>query len=276
MKLRKLIIALGLGACMLMTGCGGAETSTASGSADTSTASSDGSDIQKIKDNGVLKAGVKVDVPKYGYKNPDTGEIEGFEVDLSKQVAKKILGDENKIELQGVTAKTRGPLLDNGEIDMVAATFTITEERKKSYNFSDPYLTDGVGLLVKKDAGYSNLKDLDGKTIGVAQSSTTRKALEEEAANQGIALNFSEFSSYPEIKAALDSKRVDCFAVDASILNGYVDDSSVILDDRYNPQEYGIASKLDNTALAEEINEVVNDMKTSGEIDKLIEKWGIK
>lgn len=276
MKLRKLIIALGLGACMLMTGCGGAETSTASGSADTSTASSDGSDIQKIKDNGVLKVGVKVDVPKYGYKNPDTGEIEGFEVDLSKQVAKKILGDENKIELQGVTAKTRGPLLDNGEIDMVAATFTITEERKKSYNFSDPYLTDGVGLLVKKDAGYSNLKDLDGKTIGVAQSSTTRKALEEEAANQGIALNFSEFSSYPEIKAALDSKRVDCFAVDASILNGYVDDSSVILDDRYNPQEYGIASNLDNTALAEEINEVVNDMKTSGEIDKLIEKWGIK
>ena len=60
MKLRKLIIALGLGACMLMTGCGGAETSTASGSADTSTASSDGSDIQKIKDNGVLKVGVKV------------------------------------------------------------------------------------------------------------------------------------------------------------------------------------------------------------------------
>ncbi|MGN0144195.1 MAG: transporter substrate-binding domain-containing protein, partial [Clostridium sp.] len=177
---------------------------------------------------------------------------------------------------QGVTAKTRGPLLDNGEIDMVAATFTITEERKKSYNFSEPYLTDGVGLLVKKDAGYTCLKDLDGKTIGVAQSSTTKKALEEEAANQGIKLKFSELSSYPELKAALDSKRIDCFSVDASILNGYVDDSSVILDDRYNPQEYGIASKLDNKDLAEEINGVIKDMKTSGELDKLIDKWGIK
>lgn len=280
MKLKKLIIALGLGTCMLMTGCGGSGgTATASGSADSSSASSassDGSDIQKIKDNGVLKVGVKVDVPKFGYKNPETGEIEGFEVDLAKQVAKKILGDENKVELQGVTAKTRGPLLDNGEIDIVAATFTITEERKKSYNFSDSYLTDGVGLLVKKDSGYSTLKDLDGKTIGVAQSSTTRKALEEEGVKQGINLKFSEFSSYPEIKAALDSKRVDCFAVDASILNGYVDDSSVILDDRYNPQEYGIASKLDNKELAKEVNEVVNDMKASGELDKLVEKWGIK
>lgn len=279
MKLKRLIIALGLGACMLMTGCGSSSSTSQSQGTDTSSkasSSAEGADIQKIKDNGVLKVGVKVDVPKFGYKNPDTGAIEGFEVDLSKQIAKKILGDENKIELQGVTAKTRGPLLDNGEIDMVAATFTITDERKKSYNFSDPYLTDGVGLLVKKDAGYTSLKDLNGKTIGVAQSSTTKKALEEEAANQGITLKFSEFTSYPEIKAALDSKRVDCFAVDASILNGYVDDNSVILDDRYNPQEYGIASKLDNKELAKVINEVVNDMKTSGEMDKLIEKWGIK
>lgn len=272
MKLKKLIIALGLGACMIMSGCGGAETAQKSGNE----AGSSGSAVQKIKDNGVLKVGVKVDVPKFGYKNPDTGEIEGFEIDIAKQVAKKILGDESKIELQGVTAKTRGPLLDNGEIDMVAATFTITEERKKSYNFSEPYLTDGVGLLVKKDAGYTCLKDLDGKTIGVAQSSTTKKALEEEAANQGIKLKFSELSSYPELKAALDSKRIDCFSVDASILNGYVDDSSVILDDRYNPQEYGIASKLDNKDLAEEINGVIKDMKTSGELDKLIDKWGIK
>jgi putative glutamine transport system substrate-binding protein len=265
MKFRKVLIALGIGLCMMMAGCG-----SDSGS------SSSNKGIESIKDRGVLKVGVKVDVPKFGYKNAQSGVIEGFEVDLSKQVAKKIFGDESKIELQGVTAKTRGPLLDNGEIDMVAATFTITEERKNSYNFSDPYLTDGVGLLVKKSTGVSSLKDLNGKTIGVAQSSTTKVALEDEAKKQGTTLKFSEFGSYPEINAALDSGRVDCFAVDASILNGYVDDSSVILGDRFNPQEYGIASKKDNTELAKLINEVVNDMKNSGEMDKLIQKWEIK
>lgn len=271
MKLRKVLLTLGLGLCIMLTGCGSApSTNTASNN------TSEAKEIQAIKDRGVLKVGVKVDVPKFGYKNPTTNEIEGFEIDLSKQIAKKILGDENKVEFQGVTAKTRGPLLDNGEIDMVAATFTITDERKKSYNFSDSYLKDGIGLLVKKNLGASSLKDLDGKTIGVAQSATTKAALEGEATKQGIKLKFSELASYPEIKAALDSGRVDCFAVDASILNGYVDDSTVILNDRYNPQEYGVASKKDNTELAKLINEVVNEMKTSGEMDKLIEKWAIK
>lgn len=267
MKLKKVLLGLGLGLCIMMTGCG---------SSSTNNNSSEAKEIQAIKDRGVLKVGVKVDVPKFGYKNPQTGQIEGFEIDLSKQVAKKILGDENKVEFQGVTAKTRGPLLDNGEVDMDACTFTITDERKKSYNFSDSYLKDGVGLLVKKSLGVSSLKELDGKTIGVAQSSTTKAALEQEAAKQGIKLKFSELSSYSELKAALDSGRIDCFSVDASILNGYVDDSTVILNDRYNPQEYGIVSKKDNTELAKVINEVVNEMKTSGEMDKLIAKWDIK
>lgn len=275
MKLKKIFLALGLGICIMMTGCGGAQ-STSTSSNSSSTGSSEAKEIQAIKDRGVLKVGVKVDVPKYGYKNPQTGQVEGLEIDISKAVAKKILGDENKVEFQGVTAKTRGPLLDNGEIDMVAATFTITDERKKSYNFSDPYIKDGVGLLVKKSLGASSLKDLNGKTIGVAQSSTTKDALQKEAESQGITLKFSELAGYPELKAALDSGRVDCFAVDASILNGYVDDSTVILDDRYDPQEYGIASKKDNTELAKVINEVIDDMKSSGELDKLIAKWDIK
>lgn len=233
-------------------------------------------DIKAIKDRGVFKVGVKVDVPKFGFKDPKTGKIDGFEIDLTRALAKKILGDENKIDVQGVVAKTRGPLLDNGDVDAVIATFTITEERKKSYNFSDPYYTDGVALLVKKSSGANSLKDLNGKRIGVAQSSTSRKALQEEADKQGIKLSFLEFGTYAEVKTALDSNRVDCFSVDAAILFGYLDDSTVILPDRFSPQEYGAATKKSNTALAKLINDTLTEMKKSGEIDKLLQKWGLK
>lgn len=233
-------------------------------------------EIQKIKDRGTLKVGVKVDVPKFGYKDPATGKIDGFEIDIAKAIAKKILGDENKVEFQAVTAKTRGPLLDSGEIDMVAATFTITEERKKSYNFSDSYFTDGVGLLVKKSSGFTSFKDLDGKTIGVSQSSTTKTALQAEADKQGLKLKFAEFASYPEIKTALASGRIDCFSVDGAILAGYLDDNTTILPDKFSPQQYGIASKKSNTALAKIINDTIADMQKSGELQKLVEKWGLK
>jgi aspartate/glutamate/glutamine transport system substrate-binding protein len=236
----------------------------------------DAPDIKAIKDRGVLKVGTKVDVPKFGYRDPKTNQVDGFEIDIARAIAKKILGDPKKIDLQGVSAKTRGPLLDNGEIDIVAATFTITEERKLSFNFSDPYFTDGVGLLVKKKNKFKSLKDLNGKKIGVAQSATTKKSIQDEADKQGVKVQFLEFATYPEIKAALDSGRVDCFSVDTAILFGYLDDSTAILPDRFAPQTYGIASKKSNTALAELINKLILDMKKSGEIDKLIKKWKLK
>jgi aspartate/glutamate/glutamine transport system substrate-binding protein len=239
------------------------------------TAAAPGS-IEAIKARGALKVGVKVDIPKFGYKDPKTGEITGFEIDIAKAIAKKITGDPAKIEMQGVTAKTRGPLLDNGEIDLVIATFTITEERKQSYNFSEPYYVDGVALLVKKNAGISGLKDLGDKNVGVAQSATSKAAIQKEAEKLGIKVNFLEFGTYPEIKAALDAGRVNCFSVDSSILQGYVDESTTILPDRFSPQNYGIASKKANEALASLVNTTLAEMKKAGELDKLVEKWGLK
>ncbi|MHB1405084.1 MAG: transporter substrate-binding domain-containing protein [Desulfitobacteriaceae bacterium] len=259
----------------LLAGCGSTAPAPAP-SGGNSAASGVSADVKAIKDRGVLKVGVKVDVPKFGYKDPKTSKIDGFEIDLAKAMAKKIVGDPTKIELAAVTAKTRGPLLDSGDVDMDISTFTITEDRKKSYNFSDPYYTDGVGLLVKKSAGYKSLKDLNGKKIGVAQSATSKKAVEEEGAKGGAKVTFQEFATYPEIKAALDSGRVDAFSVDRSILYGYLDDSTEVLPDKFSPQEYGIATKKGNDGLAKLVNDTVNELKKSGEIDKLIQKWGLK
>lgn len=257
-----LVSALAMGA---LAGCGGSSSGSGSDTAP---------EIKAIQDRGALRAGVKVDVPKFGYKDPKTNVIDGFEIDLAKAIAKKINGND-KVELTGVTAQTRGPALDNGELDVVIATFTVTEERKKSWNFSRPYFQDAVGLLVKKGA-FKSFKDLNGKTIGVAKSATTKKALEEAAAKEGIKVEFLELASYPEIKAALDAGRVQAFSVDRAILFGYLDANTEILPDRFSPQDYGVATKKSNTALAKLIDDLVAEMQKNGEMDKLLQKWGLK
>ncbi|MBU4539814.1 MAG: transporter substrate-binding domain-containing protein [Firmicutes bacterium] len=262
-----LSVLLVLGLVFTLAACAPASTTTSDSAADGS--------LDAVVEAGVLRVGVKEDVPNFGLKNTATGEIEGFEIDIVKLLAKEILGDENAYELTPVTAKTRGPLLDNGEVDLIIATFTITEDRKLTYNFSTPYYEDAVGLLVKKEAGFTGLADMDGKVIGVAQSATSKEAVNKVAAEKGITVSFSEYATYPEIKAALDSGRVDAFCVDGSILGGYVDDSTMILPDRFSPQEYGVTSKLDNIALTEAVDGYISGWLADGTIEELITKWGL-
>ena len=174
MKALSVMLALAL----LLAGCGGSGTSSSSAAASggDSSAASGADTLQAIKDRGVLRVGVKDDVPGFGLYNTETQAYEGLEIELAKMIAGDLLGDESKVEFTAVTAATRGQLVDSGDIDMAISTFTITEERKQSYNFSTAYYTDAVTVMVKKDAGINTLADLDGKTVGVATSSTSSTA----------------------------------------------------------------------------------------------------
>jgi len=231
--------------------------------------------VQAIKDAGELRVGVKADVPNFGLQDAATGEFEGMEIDLAYALAERIGLTKDDVKFEAVTAKTRGPLLDNGQIDVVIATFTIKPERLEQWNFSDAYYQDEVGLLVKKDSGIEGLADLDGKKVGVAQGATSRDAVQAEADKAGITVEFLEFATYPEINAALESGRVDAFSVDKSILSGYVTEDSVILPDGFSPQDYGIASKLGTDELRDFINDMLADMESNGDMDALLEKWSL-
>ncbi|PAF42152.1 transporter substrate-binding domain-containing protein [Helicobacter sp. 11S02629-2] len=226
-----------------------------------------------IKKRGELVIGVKKDVPKFALLDQKTGKIEGFEVDVGKLLAKSMLGDENKIKLVPVTAKTRGPLLDNGTLDAIIATFTVTPERQKVYNFSSSYYKSHVGLLVLKSNNFKSFKDLNDKIVGVAQGATTGKVLEAAAKQDGIKIKFQEYPDYPSLKAALDSKRIDAFSVDKTILLGYVDDQSEILPDNFDSQDYGIVTRKNDQAWSDYVD---NFVKThEADIKQLEEKWGV-
>jgi putative glutamine transport system substrate-binding protein len=231
--------------------------------------------VEAIRATGVLKVGCKEDVPNFGLLNTETGGYDGLEIELAKLIANDIFGDPTQVSFQGVTAKTRGPLLDNNDVDMVIATFTITEERKLTYNFSDPYYQDAVGMLVKKDSGIISIADCDGKTIGVAQSSTSMDAIRAAAEAVGVTVSFNEYGTYPEIQMALLSGNVDVFCVDRSILRGYLTDELVLTDDQFSPQDYGVVTKLENTELAEYVNGLINQWLDDGTIAGLIEQFNL-
>ncbi len=237
--------------------------------------------VAAIKKDGVLKVGCKQDVLNFGYLNPETNSYEGLEIDIAYEIAAEIFDcsveeAKDKVEFTGVNATTRGPLLDNGEIDVVLATFTITEERKQSWNFSAPYYTDAVGFLVLKDSGIQTTEDLEGKVIGVSNAATTKDAVTEYLGGKEINVTFKEFDTYPNIKVALSSGNIDVFSVDRGILSSYADDTTFMLEDRFKEQDYGAATKLDNKELTELVDKVIKDMIADGRMDEYKEKYNLK
>lgn len=274
-KLKKWLSLVLTVSCMItMAGCGKKAAVTGGVSVDSLTSSD--SAIQTIKDRGKLIVGVKYDVPNFGYDNPETGELEGMEIDLSKALAKEILGDENAVEFVMVTAKTRGPLMDSGEIDVTIATMTTNEERLASYAHTEPYYTDIGAVMVMKNSGISSFKDLSGRTIGAPQGSTSINDAVDKAAEYGFTIETAEFSTIADCKAALAAGRVDGITNDSCMLNGLMDDNTMLLPEKYHKQQYRIWAKLGNDSIIEVAQNMLDDMNESGELQKLFDSWGLE
>ena len=235
-----------------------------------------------------FRVGVKQDVYGFGYLDETTGEYEGMEIDLGAMIAEALGYDD--VEYTTVTAATRGQMLDNDELDCVIATFTIKPERKESWDFSTPYYTDAVTVLVEKASGIADLSGLAGKTVGVSTGSTSAKALATAMADAGViaafdadkfeiatfdgGVKFKEFDDYPAISLALDAGDVDAFCVDKSILANYKTDGRSFIDASFSPQDYGVATKK-GSELSGKIEELITGWLEDGTIAGLVEKWGL-
>ncbi|SFA40898.1 amino acid ABC transporter substrate-binding protein, PAAT family [Parageobacillus thermantarcticus] len=272
----KMWITLALTALLSITalaGCSSESSTTNNGDGAKSTeTSSDTNTLEKIKKRGKLIVGVKYDLNLFGLKNPETGKVEGFDIDIAKGLAKKILGDENKIELKEVTSKTRIPMLNNGEIDAIIATMTITEERKKEVDFSDVYFMAGQSLLVKKDSKINSVKDLKkGMTVLTAKGSTSAQNIRKVAPQ----VNVLEFENYAEAFTALKAGQGDALTTDNALLLGMAkqDPNYRVLDETFTEEPYGIAVRKGDTEFLKVINEYLKEIKENGEYDKIYEKW---
>ena len=215
---------------------------------------------------------MKNDTNLFGLKNPSTGQVEGFDVDVAKALAKKILGDEKKLELKEVTSKTRIPLLKNGDIDAIIATMTITEERKKEVDFSDVYFKAGQSLLVKKGSDIKSIDDVKkGVKVLAVKGSTSTNNIRQKSPEATVL----EFENYSEAFTALKAGKGDVLTTDNAILYGMAkqDSNYEVVGKIFTDEPYGIAVQKGADDLTKEINSLIKDMKENGEYDKLYEKW---
>ncbi len=302
MKKRNAILSSVLAGAMLLslTACGGTDDSSSSSAAETGDSSSAaatgeasgealGADTQAIVDRGVLRVGVKNAVVGFGYQDPATGEYSGMEIELAKKLADQLGVD---VEFTTVTAATRTELLDSGDIDCVLATFTITDERKESWDFTTPYYTDYVTVLVEDSSGITSLADLKGKLVGVSSGSTSARSLVEAMIEDGDiegtgfsadtfdpatwtdGVTFQQFDDYPAISTALSAGTVDAFCVDKSILAVYKTEGRSYIDAQFAPQEYGIATKK-GSDFSTYCNDFVETCLSDGTIDGYISEFNL-
>lgn len=235
--------------------------------------------IDNIRSRGYLIAGCKMDVRGLSFYEQASDTWSGLEIEIAYMTAAKIFKVDineakakNLVRFVGVTVADREEKLQNGEIDVMLATYTITEERAERFALSNSYYKDYIGLMVLYSGENPNslgtgeirsIADLDGKNVGVAKNSTTREDMIHYLNTMNsISVNpmFFEYASYEAMFKALKEGTIDVMSVDVSILSNYVDNETQILGDRFAGQNYGAAVLPENADLLTYVNQAIEDI----------------
>lgn len=258
--MKKIILAL-LVLCLTCCGCG------------KKTAISD--DLATITQRDRLIVGVRSDAPPFGFKDKN-GNIVGYDIDLARLIARGILGDGKKVELVPVTASNRIMKLNSGEVDCLVATMSITAQRQQFLNFSSPYFIAGQAILVRSSSKATSLRDFEGKKLIIVFGSTSEKNLRSNVPE----VNVIGYKTYQDAYSALKAGKADGIVADDTVLLGFsTNDKSVkLLPKRYSKEPYAVVFRKDDASerLTTKVNYIIDNLQSTGRLNRLQEKWKIK
>jgi len=236
-------------------------------------AASGGATLEAIKKKGKIVIGVKQNVPLIGVKNPVTGALAGYDIEMSKIVARAIFGtDKDKIQFEDASVSAnRIPFITDGKVDLTIATFSITDARKTQIDMAGPYYVAGQDILVYK-VELTNIKgvdDLNGRKV-CAQSASTSLALLKTKVPKAT---FLELPGVNECVEALKDGRVDAVSTDDTLLAGYVEKfpAFALVGKPFSTENYGIGLKKGDTAFRNYLNDVIEASFKDGSWKKAVE-----
>ena len=220
---------------------------------------------------GGLKVGIKFDQPGLGLKKGS--DYTGFDVDVAKYVAKELGTDAANITWVQAPSAQRETLLSTGQVDMVVATYSITDARKEKVSFAGPYFIAGQDLLVRADdTSITGPDSLKGKKLCSVTGSTSAQKVKD--AYPGVQLQ--EFATYSECLPALANKGVDALTTDDTILAGFASQPEYagkfkVVGKPFSEEKYGIGLKKGDTATCEKVNAAITKMISDGSWQKALD-----
>jgi len=259
-----LVVVLAAGAC------GSDDKKESSGESTTKPTFPAGSTMANIQARGKLNVGTKFDQPGFGLKNPTTGQVEGFDVEIAKLMAVGIFGGSladagSKINFTEAVSAVRETVIENGSVDIVVATYTINDARKQRVSFAGPYYIAHQDIMVKKDdTSIKSVNDLNGKKVCTVAGSTSEKNVKAKAPSVDLTL----LPTYSQCAELLTDGRVVAVTTDAPILAGLVqrsNDTFKLVNAPFSDEPYGIGLKRDDQAFRDFLNDRLDDIYKNGE-----------
>lgn len=227
--------------------------------------------LAAIRQHGRLRVGVSADSLLLASREPLTGQIEGFDIDMARAVAKAIFNDENKIEPIVISAADRIPALQQGRVDLVVRNMTMTCARWNDIAFSSEYYQSGLKILVKKGDTTTSLEGLAGKKVCAPSGSTT---LDKVKATAGVVPVGA--ANHTSCLVLFQDGEVDAIAGDDTVLAGLVAQDPyafVPQMDALTSEPYGIGVNKDQKDLVRYVNRVLDTVKADGRWKASYDRW---
>jgi polar amino acid transport system substrate-binding protein len=230
-----------------------------------------GPTMAQIVDRGRLIVGVDQNTYPFAFRNPATGQLEGFDIDIAREVARAIFGDPDRIQLSVVNAKDREPVLKSGEVDIVVRTYSITCARKKVVDFSTVYYYADQKILSAKGSGLDSAATLAGKRVCALSGTTSLSRLLRFDPRPQV---FSA-TAWTDCLVMLQQGQVDAISTDDSVLKGLADQDPTMEVSRESiaKEPYGIGVNMHNPDLVRFVNGVLEKIRNDGTWERLYDKW---
>jgi polar amino acid transport system substrate-binding protein len=227
--------------------------------------------VENIRTRGRLIVGLDIGSNLFSFRDPVTGQITGFDVDIAGEIARDIFGTPSQVEYRILSSADRIAALKNNQVDVVVKTMTITCERKKQVAFSTVYLTANQRILAPRDSNIQQASDLSGRRVCVAKGTTSLQRVQQITPPPIIV----GVVTWADCLVALQQGQVDAVSTDDSILAGLVvqDPYLHIVGPSMNQEPYGIGINKDNTGLVRFVNGTLERIRRDGTWYTLYRKW---